>query len=129
MSYHEETIFLSVNEMLEVLGYKVSYMQVNTEHPKLMYSKNFGCLKTYNVHLAIYFDLVWDNDKYIIKHHGLTIAGSIEDNNDIYRILQCKEEYRKDLSSLMIENNVDTSIYEREYTKFLEEEKNERSRK
>ena len=129
MSYHEETIFLSVNEMLEVLGYKVSYMQVNTEHPKLMYSKNFGCSKKYNVHLAIYFDLVWDNDKYIVKHHGLTIAGSIKDNNDIYRILQCKEEYRKDLSSLMIENNLDTSIYEKEYTKFLEEEKNERSRK
>ena len=128
MSYHEETIFLSVNEMLEVLGYKVSYMQVNTEHPKLMYSKNFGCSKIYNVHLAIYFDLVWDNDKYIIKHHGLTVAGSIENNNDIYRILQCKEEYRKDLSSLMIENNIDTSIYEREYKKFLEEEKNERSK-
>ena len=128
MSYHEETIFLSVNEMLEVLGYKVSYMQVNTEHPKLMYSKNFGCSKIYNVHLAIYFDLVWDNDKYIVKHHGLTIAGSIKDNNDIYRILQCKEEYRKDLSSLMIENNLDTSIYEKEYTKFLEEEKNERSK-
>ena len=51
-----------------------------------------------------------------------------ENNNDIYRILQCKEEYRKDLSSLMIENNLDTSIYEREYTKFLEEEKNERSK-
>ena len=49
-------------------------------------------------------------------------------NNDIYRILQCKEEYRKDLSSLMIENNLDTSIYEKEYTKFLEEEKNERSK-
>ena len=114
--------------MLEVLGYKVSYMQVNTEHPKLMYSKNFGCSKTYNVHLAIYFDLVWDNDKYIVKHHGLTIAGSIKDNNDIYRILQCKEEYRKDLSSLMIENNLNTSIYEKEYTKFLEEEKNERSK-
>ena len=128
MSYHEETIFLSVNEMLEVLGYKVSYMQVNTEHPKLMYSKNFGCSKIYNVHLAIYFDLVWDNDKYIIKHHGLTIAGSIKDNNDIYRILQCKEEYRKDLSSLMIENDLNTSIYEKEYTKFLEEEKNERSK-
>ena len=128
MSYHEETIFLSVNEMLEVLGYKVSYMQVNTEHPKLMYSKNFGCSKKYNVHLAIYFDLVWNNDKYIVKYHGLTIAGSIKDNNDIYRILQCKEEYRKDLSSLMIENNLNTSIYEKEYTKFLEEEKNERSK-